>query len=224
MSSSAAASSYWRVAGMTYLKYSNLCADMVRASLKDPLRTTAKTREAVYFRASTWEDGKPVKQGALPAPAACTLSLSVCSGGRVFQSCALPHCTGAYAQRKRLFSCQHGVVVLRRSYCGSHGTGSRSGSKEVERECSEVRRSASGAGVCVRVCSGGACELGTAQALAAVHKRGLCLRLPCSRAVSTQRLRQPARPLQLGGQSVKPFVKHGNLVIVKPELQRPRML
>jgi len=51
----------------------------VRASLKDPLRTTAKTREAVYFRASTWEDGKPVKQGALPAPAACTLSLSVCS-------------------------------------------------------------------------------------------------------------------------------------------------
>ena len=47
---------------MTYLKYSNLCADMVRASLKDPLRTTAKTREAVYFRASMWEDGKPVKR------------------------------------------------------------------------------------------------------------------------------------------------------------------
>lgn len=65
MSSSAAASSYWRVAGMTYLKYSNLCADMVRASLKDPLRAKAKTREAVYFRAALWEDGKPTKQCAV---------------------------------------------------------------------------------------------------------------------------------------------------------------
>ena len=64
MLSSAAASSYWRVAGMTYLKYSNLCAEMVRASLKDPLRVKAKTREAVYFRASLWEDGKPAKQCA----------------------------------------------------------------------------------------------------------------------------------------------------------------
>jgi len=30
MSSSAAASSYWRVAGMTYLKYADLCSNMVR--------------------------------------------------------------------------------------------------------------------------------------------------------------------------------------------------
>ena len=63
MSSSAAASSYWRVAGMSYLKYANLCADMVRGSLKEPSKTKAKLREAVYYRAATWKDGKPEKQG-----------------------------------------------------------------------------------------------------------------------------------------------------------------
>jgi len=62
MSSSAAASSYWRVAGMSYLKYANLCADMVRSSLKEPNRSKAKLREAVYYRAATWKDGKPEKQ------------------------------------------------------------------------------------------------------------------------------------------------------------------
>ncbi|CAK0783321.1 hypothetical protein CVIRNUC_006520 [Coccomyxa viridis] len=62
MSSSAAASSYWRVAGMSYLKYANLCADMVRGSLKEPTKTKAKLREAVYYRAATWKDGKPEKQ------------------------------------------------------------------------------------------------------------------------------------------------------------------
>ncbi|BDA47313.1 probable ATP synthase subunit epsilon, mitochondrial [Coccomyxa sp. Obi] len=62
MSSSAAASSYWRVAGMSYLKYSNLCADMLRSSLKEPMKTKAKLREAVYFRAAVWKDGKPEKQ------------------------------------------------------------------------------------------------------------------------------------------------------------------
>ena len=71
MSSSAAASSYWRVAGMSYLKYSNLCADMVRASLKEPQRTQAKLREAVYYRAAVWKDGKPEKQGAFFASGRC---------------------------------------------------------------------------------------------------------------------------------------------------------
>ena len=51
---------------MSYLKYANLCADMVRASLKEPNKTKAKLREAVYFRAATWKDGKPEKQGSFP--------------------------------------------------------------------------------------------------------------------------------------------------------------
>ena len=63
MASTASASAYWRVAGMSYLKYSNLCADMVRAALKEPARTQAKIRETVYYRAATWKDGQPEKQG-----------------------------------------------------------------------------------------------------------------------------------------------------------------
>jgi len=64
MSSSAAASAYWRVAGMSYLKYSNLCADLVRGALKQELRSKAKEREIVYFKEAVWKDGQPEKQSA----------------------------------------------------------------------------------------------------------------------------------------------------------------
>eukprot|EP00242_Pyramimonas_sp_CCMP2087_P008966 CAMPEP_0198201158 /NCGR_PEP_ID=MMETSP1445-20131203/3937_1 /TAXON_ID=36898 /ORGANISM="Pyramimonas sp., Strain CCMP2087" /LENGTH=67 /DNA_ID=CAMNT_0043871357 /DNA_START=113 /DNA_END=316 /DNA_ORIENTATION=+ len=50
-------SQYWRVAGMTYVKYANLCADVVRASLKEPHLTKAKARENVYFKATEWANG-----------------------------------------------------------------------------------------------------------------------------------------------------------------------
>lgn len=63
MSSSASASAYWRVAGMSYLKYSGLCADMLRAALKEPAKTKAKTREVVFFRRADWKNGQPQKQG-----------------------------------------------------------------------------------------------------------------------------------------------------------------
>ena len=64
MSSSAAASAYWRVAGMSYLKYSNLCADLLRGALKQELRAKAKEREIVYFKEAVWKDGRPEKQSA----------------------------------------------------------------------------------------------------------------------------------------------------------------
>jgi len=48
---------------MTYLKYSNLCADMLRASLKEPAKTAAKARETIYYRSSLWQNGAPGKQG-----------------------------------------------------------------------------------------------------------------------------------------------------------------
>lgn len=63
MSSTGAASSYWRVAGYSYLKYSELCAQMVRSALKEPLKSKSKSRDAVYFRSAQWQDGKPIKQG-----------------------------------------------------------------------------------------------------------------------------------------------------------------
>jgi F-type H+-transporting ATPase subunit epsilon len=65
MSAPVAASAYWRIAGMSYLKYSNLCADMVRSAMKDgPSKVAAKQRELVYYKSATWAEGKPSKQGA----------------------------------------------------------------------------------------------------------------------------------------------------------------
>jgi F-type H+-transporting ATPase subunit epsilon len=65
MSSTATASAYWRVAGMSYLKYSNLCATMVRDALQAPMKEQAKARELVYFKNITYKDGKPDTQSAL---------------------------------------------------------------------------------------------------------------------------------------------------------------
>jgi F-type H+-transporting ATPase subunit epsilon len=53
----------WRVAGMSYIKYSNLCADMVRAALKEPMKSKAKAREVIYYRSAVWKNGAPEKQG-----------------------------------------------------------------------------------------------------------------------------------------------------------------
>ena len=50
---------------MSYLKYSNLCADMVRAALKDVAKAKAKPREVIYYRSAVWKNGQPEKQGAL---------------------------------------------------------------------------------------------------------------------------------------------------------------
>ena len=80
MSSTAAASAYWRVAGMSYLKYSNLCATMVRDALKEPLKESAKTRELVYFKNVTYKDGQADKQGVqlrLLALAALAIARSI---------------------------------------------------------------------------------------------------------------------------------------------------
>ena len=51
--------SYWRIAGMSYLKYSNMCGEVVRASLKEPFFSKAKAREAVYMKTSKFVAGKP---------------------------------------------------------------------------------------------------------------------------------------------------------------------
>ena len=48
---------------MSYLKYSGLAADMVRESLKEPFKSKAKLREAVYFKAALWKDGQQQQQG-----------------------------------------------------------------------------------------------------------------------------------------------------------------
>ncbi|XP_073017462.1 ATP synthase subunit epsilon, mitochondrial-like [Primulina eburnea] len=56
-----AAVPFWRSAGMTYITYSNLCANLVRQCLKEPYKSEALNREKVHFSVSQWVDGKPQK-------------------------------------------------------------------------------------------------------------------------------------------------------------------
>ncbi|KAK6945736.1 ATP synthase, F1 complex, epsilon subunit, mitochondrial [Dillenia turbinata] len=61
MASNAAAVPFWRAAGMTYITYSNICANLVRNCLKEPYRSEAINREKVHFSVAKWVDGKPQK-------------------------------------------------------------------------------------------------------------------------------------------------------------------
>ncbi|CAL5427716.1 unnamed protein product [Camellia sinensis] len=56
-----AAVPFWRAAGMTYITYSNICANMVRNCLKEPYKSEALAREKVHFSVAKWVDGKPQK-------------------------------------------------------------------------------------------------------------------------------------------------------------------
>ncbi|CAN7029081.1 hypothetical protein BRARA_H00204 [Brassica rapa] len=58
---SSAAVPFWRAAGMTYITYSNICANLVRNCLKEPFKEEALSREKVHFSISKWADGKPEK-------------------------------------------------------------------------------------------------------------------------------------------------------------------
>ena len=49
--SAAATSAYWRAAGMTYLKYANLCAEVLRGSLKEPFLGKVRPAHAARRRA-----------------------------------------------------------------------------------------------------------------------------------------------------------------------------
>ncbi|KAL6584615.1 hypothetical protein OROMI_003904 [Orobanche minor] len=55
------AAPFWRSAGMTYITYSSLCANLVRQCLKEPYRSEAFSREKVRFYISQWVEGKPEK-------------------------------------------------------------------------------------------------------------------------------------------------------------------
>lgn len=53
---------YWRAAGMTYLKYSTTCADLVRQALKEPIRSQVLNRAAYCMTKGEWEGGKIVQR------------------------------------------------------------------------------------------------------------------------------------------------------------------
>jgi F-type H+-transporting ATPase subunit epsilon len=48
---------------MTYLKYANICADLLRSVMKEPFKSKALQRQTIYFRSSTWHDHKQSPSG-----------------------------------------------------------------------------------------------------------------------------------------------------------------
>ena len=51
---------YWRIAGMSYLKYANACGEVVRQSLKEPFLTQVRTIDRRARETST-DDARDVR-------------------------------------------------------------------------------------------------------------------------------------------------------------------
>lgn len=49
---------FYRAAGLSYLRYANICADIMRSVMKEPFKTKALQRQAISFRSAVWSDGK----------------------------------------------------------------------------------------------------------------------------------------------------------------------
>lgn len=67
--------STWRNAGLSFLKYSQLCAQHVRDALKEPMKSKKITSEGVTMRLQKFEGGKKVATGtcAWPTPPGRTM-------------------------------------------------------------------------------------------------------------------------------------------------------
>eukprot|EP00536_Pseudo-nitzschia_multiseries_P001029 jgi/Psemu1/250164/estExt_Genewise1Plus.C_130028 len=55
--SPAAATTYWRIAGMTYLQYVNRAAGAVRSGLKEPMKSKLIAQSEFKYNVSVWENG-----------------------------------------------------------------------------------------------------------------------------------------------------------------------
>eukprot|EP00428_Durinskia_dybowskii_P032551 CAMPEP_0170253380 /NCGR_PEP_ID=MMETSP0116_2-20130129/26529_1 /TAXON_ID=400756 /ORGANISM="Durinskia baltica, Strain CSIRO CS-38" /LENGTH=73 /DNA_ID=CAMNT_0010504361 /DNA_START=31 /DNA_END=252 /DNA_ORIENTATION=+ len=53
----APATSFWRVAGMTYLQYVNRAANSVRSAAKEPVRSKLLANSSFSYNAAKWEGG-----------------------------------------------------------------------------------------------------------------------------------------------------------------------
>eukprot|EP00542_Grammatophora_oceanica_P015279 CAMPEP_0194045888 /NCGR_PEP_ID=MMETSP0009_2-20130614/18713_1 /TAXON_ID=210454 /ORGANISM="Grammatophora oceanica, Strain CCMP 410" /LENGTH=65 /DNA_ID=CAMNT_0038690925 /DNA_START=52 /DNA_END=249 /DNA_ORIENTATION=+ len=49
--------SFWRIAGMSYLQYVAKASSTIRAGLKEPAKRKAMEQEKYFFNSSTWEGG-----------------------------------------------------------------------------------------------------------------------------------------------------------------------
>ncbi|XP_058056001.1 protein stunted-like [Anopheles bellator] len=49
----------WRAAGLNYINYSNITAQLLRRALKPEYRTEALRRNESSIKITKWKDGKP---------------------------------------------------------------------------------------------------------------------------------------------------------------------
>ncbi|KAI2495477.1 hypothetical protein MHU86_6676 [Fragilaria crotonensis] len=57
MVSTPAATTVWRIAGMSYLQYVSKSASTIRAALKEPAKRKAAAQETFTYKTATWENG-----------------------------------------------------------------------------------------------------------------------------------------------------------------------
>eukprot|EP00197_Chlamydomonas_leiostraca_P006313 CAMPEP_0202865432 /NCGR_PEP_ID=MMETSP1391-20130828/5995_1 /ASSEMBLY_ACC=CAM_ASM_000867 /TAXON_ID=1034604 /ORGANISM="Chlamydomonas leiostraca, Strain SAG 11-49" /LENGTH=75 /DNA_ID=CAMNT_0049545277 /DNA_START=118 /DNA_END=345 /DNA_ORIENTATION=+ len=62
---SSAGGPFYRAAGMTFLRYANISADLLRNVLKEPFKTKAQARQVISYRFSPYSDGKAGQQTVL---------------------------------------------------------------------------------------------------------------------------------------------------------------
>lgn len=93
---SAAGSGPWyRAVGWSYLRYSNVCADLLRNVLKEPAKTKALQRQVIAYKYAPYADGKATQAtsewGALCLMLVVTQHASVCMMTRALgmHSCAI---------------------------------------------------------------------------------------------------------------------------------------
>ena len=55
--------SLWRTAGVSYLQYVNQSANVVRAALKEPVKSTVQARSNVEFASFKWANGERGERG-----------------------------------------------------------------------------------------------------------------------------------------------------------------
>ncbi|KXS21301.1 hypothetical protein M427DRAFT_51536 [Gonapodya prolifera JEL478] len=49
---------YWRNAGLSYLQYANICARVLRSSVKDEFRAVMLRRQEQIVKSAKWDAGK----------------------------------------------------------------------------------------------------------------------------------------------------------------------
>eukprot|EP00545_Synedropsis_sp_CCMP1620_P006431 CAMPEP_0119005958 /NCGR_PEP_ID=MMETSP1176-20130426/2028_1 /TAXON_ID=265551 /ORGANISM="Synedropsis recta cf, Strain CCMP1620" /LENGTH=71 /DNA_ID=CAMNT_0006957823 /DNA_START=94 /DNA_END=309 /DNA_ORIENTATION=+ len=58
MATPQAATSFWRIAGMSYLQYVGKSASTIRAGLKEPAKRKAMAQETFAYNRAIWKGGE----------------------------------------------------------------------------------------------------------------------------------------------------------------------